>query len=175
MRDLLQPFGLCFFQEENDLVVSGRDFTFSPDKTIERYNEYSWKIVPGPWPQEPVDALPSFAALVTSNSRIGTEVQIINYMFEDGLRYGHCFKDLGVPIAEQNMMMSVKGYQSSIVHAEVTAPDVIEGVRAVLWLALSLPKGSRVLIRNWQPILRRNPEIINILQYLGANIHIVEI
>lgn len=171
--NFFKPFGIKFQQDGDDLEVDCENYVFAPDDTVERYNEYSWKIVPGPWPQEPVDTLPSFAALATTNRQLGTEVQIVNHMFEDGLRYAKCFRDIGLGIVEQNMMFTIKGYEPGIVQSEVTAPDVIEGVRAVIWAILGLPKGSEVIVRNWHPILRRNPEIIKILKDLGADIEII--
>ena len=172
--EFFKPFGVSFRRIGDDLEVDCEHYVFSPDDTVEKYNEFSWKVVPGPWPQEPVDTLPSFAALATTNRGLGTEVHIVNHMFEDGLRYAKCFRDIGLGIIEQNMMFSIKGYQPSAVHSEVTAPDVIEGARAVIWVILGLPKGSEVIVRNWHPILRRNPNIIEILKELGADIEIVD-
>ena len=172
--DFFKPFGIKFQRDGDDLEVCCEDYVFAPDETVERYNEFSWKIVPGPWPQEAVDTLASFAALATTNRQLGTEVQIINHMFEDGLRYAICFRDIGFGIVEQNMMFAIRGNDPSVVNSVVTAPDVIEGVRAVIWAILGLPKGSEVIVRNWHPILRRNPEIIKILKELGADIEIIE-
>lgn len=172
--DFFKPFGIKSRRNGDDLEVDCENYVFAPDDTVERYNEYSWKIVPGPWPQEPVDTLSSFAALATTNRELGTEVQIVNYMFEDGLRYAKSFRDIGFGIAEQNMMFTIKGNEPSIVNSVVTAPDVIEGVRAVIWAILGLPKGSEVIVRNWYPILRRNPNIIQVLKDLGADIEIIE-
>jgi UDP-N-acetylglucosamine 1-carboxyvinyltransferase len=170
-----QAFNITCVKQGADLLIDCSEYVFQPSQGVERYDANSWKYYPGPWGQFPVDGLPAFTALTLQNKIPNTSVHIINAMFEVALKFSDCFVDMGVDIKSNGTLeIIVPALPYGLTaKASVEAPNVIEGVRAIVLSALGANTGSEITISNVNPLERRSPEIWTTLKKLGAQFDIV--
>lgn len=175
MVSFYKSFGIYPIQHGNDLLIDCTNYIFTPDQGVEKYDANSWKYYPGPWGQFPADGLPTFVALTLQNKIPNTGVHVINAMYEVALKFSDCFVDMGINLGHNGTLeifipAMVNGLDSK---SSVVAPNVIEGVRAIVLAALGANRGSEITISNVNPLERRSPEIWQTLKNLGAQIEIV--
>ncbi len=173
MNEFLERVGVQFKVELEGVRVYGSKSSFKPAATFPKADKDTYKINPGPWPMSPVDCLPSNIAWSTMNPDPVTATQAQNWSYTDGLKYVPVLKEMGARISSYDdqrvTVHGISGGNPYQLKATVTAPDVIEGARAVISCALA---GGEYTIQNAQYILRRNPEFFNILKNSGADIEI---
>lgn len=174
MNEFLEQTGVKIRLERDGVLILGSESSFSPSHTFQKADTDIYKINPGPWPMFPVDCLPSVIAWASMNNDPATATRFNNWMYSDGLKYVPPIKEMGAKIPlHDDQRVQVQGIFGGNPYAGadliVTAPDVIEGARAVISCALA---GGQYEIRNVQYILRRNPNFFNILKNLGAEIEV---
>jgi UDP-N-acetylglucosamine 1-carboxyvinyltransferase len=157
--------------------VNGSDYVWLPAPDFPKAGMREFKLTPRPWPGFPVDCLPAAIALSTMNRNPETSFMAINWMYENGLLYPQAMRHMGahIPLLEDQrvLIMGTSGnpFTSS---RRIVAPNVIEGVRALILCGLSAGEGIEIIIDNVDPIFRRNPGIVKQLQSLGADIELYE-
>ena len=173
MNEFLQETGIKLEVVENGVKIYGSQSSFTPSDTFPKFDVGIYKVNPGPWPMFPVDCLPSMVAWSSMNADPSTSTRLNNWMYGDGLKYASVLKEMGAKLSFDDQRVTVQGTPSGnpyITSADITAPDVIEGCRAVISCALA-GKGSYE-IKNVQYILRREPHFFEILKACGADIEI---
>ena len=177
MKFLVSTGAVMSLDESQEVVhVQGSKSSFHPINSFPKAGESTWKLDPGPWPAFPVDCLPSFVTWACMNEQSGTKTVIQNWMYENGLRYGDCLRDMGARVSHlEDQKITVEGGVGNPFHrsVRVRAPEVIEGVRAVFIAALAATENTTIEIQNVEPILRRNPEIFELYQNIGAKIEFI--
>lgn len=176
MNEFIKSIGIALDVKKDGVRVLGNQSSYKPSETFPRAQDAkTYKMNPGPWPMFPVDCLPSFVAWSTLNNDPTTSTFVNNWMYDNGIEYVPVMQQMGARILGSDRQrvttMGVTGshpYRSS--NLEVTAPNVIEGVRALISCALS---GGEYSIHNAHYILRRNPNFFTVLKELGAVIEIM--
>ncbi len=174
MNEYLEESGVHLEKKEQGVFIWGSKSSFSPTATFPKADVGTYKVNPGPWPMFPVDCLPSMVAWSTMNQDPLTSTRLNNWMYTDGLKYAPVLKEMGAKITSlDDQRVTVQGTMQGNPYnfsATVTAPDVIEGARAVLSCALA---GTGTYeIKNAQYILRRNPNFFDMLKKLGADVEV---
>lgn len=176
MNEFIKEMGIGIEVQKDGVMVDGTNFTFSPTETFPKAGELEYKMNPNVWPGFPVDALPSFIALSAMNANPLTATRSTNWMYTDGLTYVSTLRQMGARVTvnddQRVVMQGIQGGNPFMTEfpTSITAPDVIEGARAIISAALA---GGEYEIRNAQYILRRNPRFFDILKELGADIEVV--
>ncbi|MEO5645857.1 MAG: hypothetical protein ABIO57_00550 [Candidatus Paceibacterota bacterium] len=176
INEFIKDIGIEIELKKNGVLILGSKSSYKPSPTFPRAQDaFTYKMIPGPWPMFPVDCLPSFVAWSTTNQNSDTSTLINNWMYDDGIKYVPVMQQMGARISNfDNQRVTTLGannpnpYRSSLL--EVSAPNVIEGVRALISCALS---GGEYDIHNVQYILRRNPDFFEVLKELGADITVL--
>jgi|GEM_PF-1219689 len=174
MNEFLEQTGVKFELEAEGVRIYGSKSSYTPSDTFPRASEDTFKMNPGPWPMFPVDCLPSFIAWSTLNPDPLTSTRSQNWLYTDGLKYVPVMKEMGARISLNDDQRVIalgtslgNPYNATL---DITAPDVIEGARAIISCALS---GGNYDVKNAQYILRRNPNFFTILKELGADITVL--
>jgi UDP-N-acetylglucosamine 1-carboxyvinyltransferase len=175
MNEIIISIGIELTVGKHSVTVLGSKSSFKPSSTFPRaHDANTYKMNPAPWPGFPIDCLPSFIAWSTLNQDPETSTASNNWMYDDGIKYVPVMRQMGARIPYFDLQrVTTTGteqspYRSSLL--EVSAPDVIEGVRALISCALS---GGEYIIKNVQYILRRNPLFFEVLKKLGADIEVL--
>ncbi len=174
MNEYLSETGIQLGVVDDGVMVYGSKSAYEPSASFPKADPSTYKVNPGPWPMFPVDCLPSMIAWGSMNPAPSTATRYNNWLYTDALKYVAVMKEMGAKVSFiDDQRALIQGtpmgnpYQQS---AHVTAPDVIEGARAVINCALA---GKRkCIIQNAQYILRRNPDFFDLLRKLGADIDI---
>jgi UDP-N-acetylglucosamine 1-carboxyvinyltransferase len=175
MNEFIKDIGIVLEIKDDGVTVIGSESSYKPSSTFPRANDANtYKMNPGPWPMFPIDCLPSFVAWSTLNQNPETSTFSNNWMYDNGIEYVPVMQQMGARILSFDRQRVTTGgianshpYRSTL---EVSAPQVIEGVRAIISCALS---GGDHTIHNAQYILRRNPNFFEVLKNLGADITVL--
>ncbi|MES2225052.1 MAG: hypothetical protein V4478_03640 [Patescibacteria group bacterium] len=179
LSEFIVSMGIKLEVTDTGITVLGSQSLYKLSATFPRANDaQTFKMNPGPWPMFPVDCLPSFVAWSTMNRDPNTSTISNNWMYDNGIQYVAPMQLMGGRILSfDNQRVTTAGiadrhpYRSS--NLEVTAPKVIEGVRALISCALSSAEHSEYTIHNADYILRRNPNFFEVLKRLGADITVL--
>jgi UDP-N-acetylglucosamine 1-carboxyvinyltransferase len=173
INDFISEMGIQFEIQKDGVMVFGSTSTYRPVATFPKADKFIYKMNPGPFPGFPVDCLPSFIGFSSMNPDPHTATRSINWMYTDGLTYVPVLKVMGAQVGsiddQRVLIQGVTGGNPYTAEATVTAPSVIEGVRAIISCALA---GGKYTIKGVEYILRRNPKYFEILKELGADIEI---
>lgn len=174
MNEFLEKTGVKLELVKNGVKIFGSQSAFTPNETFPKFDTDVFKVNHGPWPMFPVDCLPSMLAWSSMNANPLTSTRLNNWLYSDGLKYVPVLREMGAKIGSfDDQRATVQGTLNGNpynISADITAPDVIEGCRAVISCALA-GKGTYE-IKNVQYIMRREPNFFETLKHCGADIEI---
>jgi UDP-N-acetylglucosamine 1-carboxyvinyltransferase len=127
------------------------------------------KIVSETWPGFPVDLMPQALILATKGTG---NMKIHSYMYETQLFFVEELQRMKASLIMADPHRVITFGPTKFKGATVTAPNILQCVHAVLLAGLAAEGETKIL--NADMLTRRYPEIIKILQSLGADIRIEE-
>lgn len=166
--DWFEMFNISVTRDKKDLVVKrGRGGLFIDPLNFgfPLAEDDLPKFIPRPWPGFPTDVFPIIPTLA---SKMDGKILLHNWMWERSLAHAPLLQKLGANIDIIDDQKIIVHGPVNFVGGNVTAPDVIQGCKALFLAGLCDP--VETTIKNVEILERRYPNIFEVYRNLGAEI-----